>query len=95
MGHFLQSTPHVAAMSWVTRDVFKPYPELLLFLTIAGGFVLGRLHWRSIGVGAVTGCLVMGLIMGQTKVEVNGTVKSVFFILFLFALGYVLGKADA
>src|SRR6478609_11890220 len=79
-------------MDWITDHVFKPYPELLIFLTIAVGFLVGRLNWRAIGLGAVTGCLIAGLFTGWlTDVEVNGTVKSVFFIMFLFALGYKVG----
>ncbi|MFC8720398.1 aspartate-alanine antiporter [Kitasatospora sp. NPDC057198] len=79
-------------MDWITDHVFKPYPELLIFLTIAIGFLVGRLHWKAIGLGAVTGCLIAGLFTGWlTGVEVNGTVKSVFFIMFLFALGYKVG----
>ncbi|OKJ16239.1 transporter [Kitasatospora sp. CB01950] len=76
----------------MTDHVFKPYPELLIFLTIAIGFLVGRLHWKAIGLGAVTGCLIAGLFTGWlTDVEINGTVKSVFFIMFLFALGYKVG----
>ncbi|MEV7214717.1 aspartate-alanine antiporter [Kitasatospora cineracea] len=79
-------------MDWITDHVFKPYPELLIFLTVAVGFLVGRLHWKAIGLGAVTGCLIAGLFTGWvTEVEVNGTVKSVFFIMFLFALGYKVG----
>ncbi|MEV7600825.1 aspartate-alanine antiporter [Kitasatospora sp. NPDC089797] len=79
-------------MGWITDHVFTPYPELLIFLTIAIGFLAGRIHYRAIGLGAVTGCLVIGLFAGWlTDVPVNGTVKSVFFIMFLFALGYKVG----
>lgn len=77
---------------WLTNHIFKPYPELLIFLTVAVGFLVGRLHWKAIGLGAVTGCLIAGLFTGwATNVAVNGTVKSVFFIMFLFALGYKVG----
>ena len=77
---------------WLTNHIFKPYPELLIFITVALGFLIGKLHWRAIGLGAVTGCLVAGLLTGwATKVPINGTVKSVFFIMFLFALGYKVG----
>ncbi|GAA2021765.1 aspartate-alanine antiporter [Catenulispora yoronensis] len=81
----------LVADSWYNRDIFKPYPELLVFLTIATGFLIGRIHYRTIAVGSVTGCLIMGLILGQTKVEITGPLKSFFFILFLFALGYKVG----
>ncbi|MEZ0113653.1 putative transport protein [Catenulispora sp. EB89] len=79
------------ADSWYNRDVFKPYPELLVLLTIATGFLIGRIHYKTIAVGSVTGCLIMGLVLGQSKVEITGPLKSFFFILFLFALGYKVG----
>ncbi|MER5866438.1 aspartate-alanine antiporter [Kitasatospora sp. NPDC002040] len=79
-------------MDWITDHVFKPYPELLIFLTIAIGFLVGKIRYKAIGLGAVTGCLIAGLFTGWvTDVSVNGTVKSVFFIMFLFALGYKVG----
>lgn len=79
-------------MEWFRANVFRPYPELLIFLTIAVGFLLGRLRYRSLALGAVTGCLVAGLVIGsQAKVEIDGPIKSVFFLMFLFALGYDVG----
>ncbi|MEU9256578.1 aspartate-alanine antiporter [Streptomyces sp. NPDC048270] len=79
-------------MEWFRANVFRPHPELLIFLTIAAGFLLGRLRYRSMALGAVTGCLVAGLVIGsQAKVEIDGPIKSVFFLMFLFALGYDVG----
>jgi len=79
-------------MNFLKDEIFKPYPELLVFLTVAFGFLLGRIRHRSIALGAVTGCLIGGLLLGWAfEVQVNGTVKSLFFIMFLFALGYRVG----
>ncbi|MFJ8012092.1 aspartate:alanine exchanger family transporter [Streptomyces sp. NPDC096339] len=79
-------------MEWLRDNVFRPYPELLVFLTIAVGFLLGRLRYRTFTLGAVTGCLVAGLAIGsQVKVEIDGPIKAVFFLMFLFALGYDVG----
>ncbi|MEV7416786.1 TrkA C-terminal domain-containing protein [Streptomyces sp. NPDC089919] len=79
-------------MDWLREHVFAPYPELLVFLTVAVGFLIGRIRYRGFTVGAVTGCLVAGLVIGsQAHVEITGPVKSVFFLMFLFALGYDVG----
>ncbi|SEL98100.1 aspartate:alanine exchanger family transporter [Streptacidiphilus jiangxiensis] len=79
-------------MDWLRTHLFQPYPELLVFLTVALGFLLGRIRIRGFAVGAVTGCLVAGLVIGsQAKVEITGPVRSVFFLMFLFALGYDVG----
>ncbi|MFC6712363.1 aspartate-alanine antiporter [Branchiibius cervicis] len=78
--------------TFLTDHVFRPHPELLVFITVAIGFFAGKLHYRSIALGAVTGCLVAGLVIGaQVKVQIDGTVKNLFFTLFLFALGYKVG----
>lgn len=77
---------------FLTDHIFKPHPELLIFITVAIGFLLGKVRYRAIAIGAVTGCLVVGLIIGaQVKVPIDGTVKNLFFTLFLFALGYKVG----
>ncbi|MHC5258536.1 aspartate-alanine antiporter [Streptomyces sp. UC4497] len=79
-------------IDFLNRNIFQPYPELLIFLTVAFGFLLGKIRYKAIALGAVTGCLIAGLILGAwTEVEINGTVKSLFFVMFLFALGYKVG----
>ncbi|MEY9877227.1 putative transport protein [Streptacidiphilus sp. MAP12-33] len=79
-------------MDWLRSNLFQPYPELLVFLTVAVGFLLGRVRIRGFSVGAVTGCLVAGLVIGsQAKIEISGPIRSVFFLMFLFALGYDVG----
>ncbi|MGW0120286.1 aspartate-alanine antiporter [Streptomyces sp. NPDC003327] len=77
---------------FLNRNIFQPHPELLVFLTVALGFLFGKLRYRAIALGAVTGCLVAGLLLGaQFEVTIDGTVKNLFFTLFLFALGYKVG----
>ncbi|MFF2716720.1 aspartate-alanine antiporter [Streptomyces sp. NPDC058011] len=79
-------------IDFLDRNIFQPHPELLVFLVIALGFLLGKIRYRAIALGAVTGCLVAGLVLGaQFKVEIDDTVKNLFFIMFLFALGYRVG----
>ncbi|MER7758491.1 aspartate-alanine antiporter [Streptomyces sp. NPDC097619] len=79
-------------IDFLNRNIFQPHPELLVFLTVAIGFLFGKLRWKAIGLGAVTGCLIAGLLMGaQFKVTIDATLKNLFFTLFLFALGYKVG----
>ncbi|MBC9719033.1 aspartate-alanine antiporter [Streptomyces sp. TRM66268-LWL] len=79
-------------IDFLNRNIFQPHPELLVFITVAIGFLFGKLRYKAIGLGAVTGCLIVGLIFGaQFKVTIEGTVKNLFFTLFLFALGYRVG----
>jgi len=66
-------------------------PELAIFLTLAGGFVLGRVRIGSFRLGNVVGTLLAGVLIGQLDIRVPPTVKVVFFDLFLFATGYKVG----
>src|SRR5688572_2995355 len=69
----------------------RTQPELAIFLTLAGGFVLGRVRIGSFRVGNVVGTLLAGVLIGQLDIEVPTVVKVVFFDLFLFATGYKVG----
>jgi putative transport protein len=66
-------------------------PELAIFLTLALGFVIGRIRIGSFTLGNVVGTLLAGVLIGQVHVTVDPLVKTVFFDLFLFATGYKVG----
>jgi putative transport protein len=66
-------------------------PELAVFLTLALGFVLGRVRFGTFKLGNVVGTLLAGVLIGQLAIEVHPLVKIVFFDLFLFATGYKVG----
>lgn len=77
-------------MLWFV-DVLQKYPELALFLTLAIGYAVGKIQIGSFRIGTVTGVLLTGVLVGQLGITVDNTIKSVFFLLFLFALGYNAG----
>ena len=66
-------------------------PELAVFLTLAAGFVLGRIRVGTFRLGNVVGTLLAGVLIGQLDIHVAPIVKIVFFDLFLFATGYKVG----
>jgi len=71
--------------------VLRGHPELAIFLTLAVGFLLGKLHFGNFTLGNVLGCLLAGVAIGQLDVQVDPLVKVVFFDLFLFGTGYKVG----
>lgn len=77
-------------MNWIV-ETFREYPALAIFLTIGLGFWIGRLRYKSFSLGTVTSVLLVGVLVGQMKIPISGPVKSVFFLLFLFAIGYSVG----
>ncbi len=77
-------------MGWL-KESLQQHPELAIFLTLAIGFFVGRLRYKSLMLGAVTGTLLAGVLVGQLNIEIPDLVKTVAFIAFLFALGYQVG----
>src|SRR5512136_2986246 len=77
-------------MSWFVTSL-RENPELAIFLTLAIGFVIGRVRVGSFRLGNVVGTLLAGVLVGQLDVRVDPLVKTVFFALFLFATGYKVG----
>jgi putative transport protein len=69
----------------------RHHPELAIFLSLAVGFVIGRIRFGSFALGNVVGTLLAGVVIGQLRIEVSPLVKIVFFDLFLFATGYRVG----
>jgi len=72
-------------------EALQKNPELAIFLTLAVGFVLGRIRIGSFRLGNVVGTLLAGVLIGQLNIHVDPVVKLVFFDLFLFATGYKVG----
>ncbi|MDE6806106.1 MAG: aspartate-alanine antiporter, partial [Muribaculaceae bacterium] len=70
---------------------FQKYPVIPIFLTLGLGFWLGRLRWKSFSLGSVAATLLVGVAIGQMKIVVPDIVKTIFFMLFLFAMGYSVG----
>jgi putative transport protein len=77
-------------MAWLVNSL-RDNPELAIFLTLAIGFVLGRLRLGSFRLGNVVGTLLAGVLVGQLDIPIDPLVKVVFFDLFLFATGYKVG----
>ncbi len=77
-------------MNWIF-DTLRATPELAIFLTLALGFALGRIRIGKFSLGSVTGVLLMGVLVGQLNIPIPATVKSTFFLIFLFAVGYSVG----
>ncbi len=77
-------------MEWIINTI-RNAPELAIFLTLALGFAVGQIKIKGFSLGSVTGVLLMGVLIGQLNLTISPTVKSTFFLLFLFAVGYSVG----
>jgi putative transport protein len=77
-------------MSWLTATL-RSYPEIALFLSLGIGYWVGGKSYRGFSLGAVTATLLAAIAIGQLGITVSSNVKSVFFLMFLFAVGYGVG----
>jgi len=75
---------------WFAQTL-RSNPEIAIFLSLAIGYYAGKFTVRGIGLGAVTATLLAAIVIGQLGITVSPNVKSTFFLLFLFAVGYGVG----
>lgn len=71
--------------------ILQKHPEVTFFFVLGIGYALGKLKIGTFTLGAVTGTLLAGVIVGQLGVQVSGEVKQAFFLLFLFSIGFRTG----
>lgn len=77
-------------INWVTATL-RANPELAIFLVLAMGYWVGSLSFRGFSLGSVTGTLLAGVLVGQLGFDISAQIKSIFFIMFLFAVGFGVG----
>lgn len=77
-------------IDWLIAQV-RERPELAFFVTITLGYAIGRLRIASFTLGPVTGVLLAGVLVGQLGITLPGAIKQIFFLLFLFSIGYRTG----
>ena len=75
---------------WIVQT-FRDNPSIPLFLTIGLGFWIGQFKYKTFSLGSVTSVLLVGVLVGQMDISIPGPIKNVFFLLFLFAIGYSVG----
>lgn len=72
-------------------SLLREYPTLALFLTLGLGFLIGKVRIGSFSMGSVTAVLLVGVVVGQVGIPMSGPLKMVFFMMFLFSIGYSVG----
>lgn len=72
---------------------FVNNPSMAIFLTLCLGYLLGKLKYKMLALGTVTSVLLVGIVVGIIfpEVKVLPPMKNVFFLLFLFSIGYSVG----
>jgi putative transport protein len=78
-------------MTWINH-VATSAPEIFLFLALAIGTMLGRLRVRGFAIGATACTLIAAVLLGLLGTFIiPPLLKSIFFGLFVFTIGYRSG----
>src|SRR5260370_33512709 len=77
-------------MSWIVTTL-RSRPEIAIFMSLGIGYWVGGKSFRSFSLGAVTSTLLAAIAIGQLGIPISANVKSVFFLMFLFGVGYGVG----
>ena len=68
-------------------------PVGLLFAVLGLGYLLGKTKIRGFEIGSISGVLFVGLVFGHFGFELNPTVQSLGFVLFIFSVGLQAGPS--
>src|SRR6202790_3783604 len=77
-------------IDWFVQTL-RSYPEIAIFLSLAFGYYFGSFTYKGLGLGAVTATPNAAVIIGQLGITIGSPLKPVFFLMFLFAIGYGVG----
>jgi putative transport protein len=72
-------------------ETLREHPEIAIFLSLGIGYWVGGKSWKGLSLGAVTSTLIAAVIIGQLHINISANVKTIFFLMFLFAVGYGVG----
>lgn len=69
-------------------DLLKNQPLIALFVCIALGYLIGKLRIKSFKLGGIAGTLIVSVVLGQIGIDLDPSVRGVFFALFIYAVGF-------
>lgn len=67
-------------MSWI-HSLLNQAPEIALFLSLAGGYWIGKVQFGKFQLGGVAGSLLVAVAISQIGVSIDNGVKSILFAL--------------
>ena len=71
--------------------IAKQNPEILVFLSLAAGYAIGKIKVKGFGLGTTASVLIAAMVFGQISIEIPGILKNLSFALFAFCIGYQVG----
>ena len=72
-------------------DLFKQSPELVIFVAIGLGYLIGKVNIRGFELGPTGGVLLVGLLFGHFGFDGHPLLGTIGFILFIYSVGFQAG----
>jgi putative transport protein len=72
-------------------SVFRANPPVVLFLSLAIGYLVGKIKIRGFSLGVCTCVLFVSLAFGQLDIEIDPMMKMFALSLLMFCMGYQIG----
>lgn len=69
-------------------EILRSNPFMALFLALFFGYLIGKFKVGKFELGGIAGTLIAAVIIGQIGVQVDAGVKSIFFALFIYSVGF-------
>ncbi|RYZ36584.1 MAG: hypothetical protein EOO71_31245 [Myxococcaceae bacterium] len=92
------SPPHPHGLFGGMLNALGKQPFILLFLIVAGGYALGKVQVKGVGLGSTAATLLLGLVVSLWAFQafhityaIPEFTSTVFFNLFIFAIGMKVG----
>ena len=73
------------------RSILQQAPEIALFLSLAGGYWIGKFQFGRFQLGGVAGSLLVAVLISQVGITIDSGIKAVLFALFIYAVGFESG----
>ncbi|MDF7675135.1 aspartate-alanine antiporter [Neisseriaceae bacterium ESL0693] len=77
-------------LSWIQKEL-QHSPEILLFLSVACGYLLGKIKFGKFQLGGVAGSLIAAVVFSLLGVSVSSGIQALLFALFIYAVGFESG----
>lgn len=73
------------------HELFMEVPETALFISLALGYLVGRIKFGKVQLGGAAGSLFVAVLISQFGVHIDETIKNLLFILFIYTVGFTSG----
>lgn len=77
-------------IEWLQNEL-RHSPEILLFLSLAIGYWIGKFQFGNFQLGGVAGSLLVAVVLSLFGVPIDNGVKAILFALFIYAVGFESG----